>query len=916
MKPLLKPIVIVIVTAFLMPLLSHAQDKDTVRVYDQAHPLIYEDAMDLYPYSFLDNDRRTGYNVELVRLLLEKLNIPHSIRLKERREVLKDIKEGKADLTTGMDALFHDEYGYYGKTIIQLFTHSVVTPKNKPVRIRCLDDLQNQRVIVHTNSFSHHVMMNRGWGDNAIPYEDMVEALQDVNEMGEGQVVWNTASLKWIINKNGLKNLQITPVDMAHGEYKFISRDPQLLKLLDSVFIEVNSTGLLDDLQKQWMHPEYSETGIPSWIWWLTAIIGLGALVLIYQTLSFRLQKKHMMKVAKRNKKRLSIILKSSHVQIWTYDLTTLMFTWMNKDGEPERQYTGLEFARRYHSEDFRRIGESIRELANESTKEISLNIRANEKIDGVEQEREYTIVLSVLHYEEGKPKVIIGTKIDVTEEKKRQNNIKNRMQRYQSIFETALVDMVYFDADGNVADMNERAKCSFKATLEDAIRHKANVTNCMADDCYKLGDDFYATQIEGNHYGIKYYERQLVPIRTSDGRLLGTFGSGRDVTEVVTTFHELQKGITMLRESNKEVGEYVNNINFVLNASGVRIAEYSPDNHTMTIYRALNVVQLKLTQTRCMTLVNDKSKKTAMRMLNNMDNRVNSIIDMEVKTTLQLHGMPFYVHLRFVPITDASGKVVNYYGMCRDTSEVRNTQRLLEIETAHAQEIEDLKNSFLRNMSYEIRTPLTSVVGFADLLEQEHDPADEPLFIEEIKSNSAHLLRLINDILFLSRLDAHMIEMNKQSIDFAQTFGGYCQIGWSNYMKPTVKYIVENPYERLIVDIDDTNMGRIIEQITANAAQYTEHGTVRARYDYVGGKLMIAIDDTGAGMSSETLSHIYERFSSGNNQGTGLGLPICKQLAEQMGGTIEISSEVGKGTTVWITMPCTAIKIDRKNQL
>ena len=915
MKLLLKPIVIVIAVVLLMPQFLHAQ-KDTVRVYDQAHPLIYEDAIDLYPYSFLDNDRRTGYNVELVRLLLEKLNIPHSIRLKERREVLKDIKEGKADLTTGMDALFHDEYGYYGKAIIQLFTHSVVTPKNKPVRIQRLEDLQNQRVIVHTNSFSHHIMMNRGWGDNAIPYDDMVQALQDVNEMGDGQVIWNTASLKWIINQNGFKNLQITPVDMMHGEYKFISHDPQLLRQLDSVFIEVNSTGMLDDLQKRWMHPEYSETGIPSWIWWLAALIGIGALVLIYHTVSFRLQKSHMVKIAERNKKRLSLILMSSHVQIWTYDLTTQMFTWMDKNGEPERQYTGLEFARRYHPEDFRRIGEGIRELASGLKKEISLDIRANEKIDGVEQEREYTMVLSILHHEGGKPKVIIGTKIDVTEERIRQNNIKNRMQRYQSIFETAMVDMVFFDADGNVADMNERAKYTFKTTLENAIEHQANVTNCMENDGFELGGEFYATQIGGNKYGIEYYERQLVPIQTADGRMLGTFGSGRDVSEVVTTYHKLQEGITKLRESNKEVSDYVDNINYVLNASGVRIAEYSPDNHTMIIYRALNEVQLKLTQTRCMTLVDDKSKKTAMRMLNNMDNRVNSIIDMQVKTTLRLHGMSFYIRLRFVPITDESGKVVNYYGMCRDISEVRNTQRLLEIETAHAQEVEDLKNSFLRNMSYEIRTPLTSVVGFADLLEQEHNPDDEPLFIEEIKSNSAYLLRLINDILFLSRLDAHMIEINKQPIDFAQTFEGHCQIGWGNNMKPTVNYIVENPYEQLIVDIDDTNMGRIIEQITANAAQYTKQGTVRARYDYVGGKLMIAIDDTGVGMSAETLSHIYERFSSGNHEGTGLGLPICKQLAEQMGGTIELSSEVGKGTTVWITMPCTAIKFDRKNQL
>jgi signal transduction histidine kinase len=90
----------------------------------------------------------------------------------------------------------------------------------------------------------------------------------------------------------------------------------------------------------------------------------------------------------------------------------------------------------------------------------------------------------------------------------------------------------------------------------------------------------------------------------------------------------------------------------------------------------------------------------------------------------------------------------------------------------------------------------------------------------------------------------------------------------------------------------------------------------VRARYDYIGGKLMIAIEDTGCGMSKNTLSHIYERFTSGINNGTGLGLPICKELAEQMGGSIDINSEEGKGTTVWITIPCTGIEIERRKEL
>lgn len=123
----------------------------------------------------------------------------------------------------------------------------------------------------------------------------------------------------------------------------------------------------------------------------------------------------------------------------------------------------------------------------------------------------------------------------------------------------------------------------------------------------------------------------------------------------------------------------------------------------------------------------------------------------------------------------------------------------------------------------------------------------------------------------------------------------------------------MESPYQQLVVDIDATNLGHVIEQVTANAAQYTQNGTVRARYDYIGRRLMISVEDTGQGISEDILKRIYERFAAGPNKGSGLGLPICKELVEQMGGTLEINSEEGLGTTVWITIPCQATVVKRK---
>jgi signal transduction histidine kinase len=217
--------------------------------------------------------------------------------------------------------------------------------------------------------------------------------------------------------------------------------------------------------------------------------------------------------------------------------------------------------------------------------------------------------------------------------------------------------------------------------------------------------------------------------------------------------------------------------------------------------------------------------------------------------------------------------------------------------------------------MSYEIRTPLNNVVGFADLFETEHDEADEAFFVEQIKMSSNILLSLINDILFLSRLDANMIEYNKTDIDFAQVFEGHCQMGWSN-MSPKVKTTIDCPYESLVVVIDDANLGMAIERVCSVATQFLKEGNISARCEYRRGELTISFEDDGMGIDAETLPHIFDRFIRDKYQklrGTGLDLPIAQLLVQQMGGTIDIESESGKGATLWISIPCEAKVIKRR---
>ncbi len=904
------------------------------RAYTTEHPLIYEDSWDLWPYSFLNEQGEAdGYSIELIRMLLDELHIPYIIRLKSNEEAFNDLRDGKSDLRMGLASGLHDEYGRYSQNAVTLFTQSVASPKSKPITIHTLHDLSEHKVIVYKNSLCQHLMEDYGWGDNAIPYADISDIIHKVNDEEEGQIVWNTLSLKWLINKYQLDNLQLSPVDMPHGEYKFMSNDQHLLQQLDSIYTVLYSADRLTAIQNKWFYPERQQKQVPEWFWWLIGGLSLVAALLLFYYINYRIQERHVKAEIARRNKRLSLILETSSIRLWTYDVQTKLFTWHNENGQSVFNYTASEFAHRYHEGDFARLTEALRQVAAQERQDVTLDVKARDTEDGDAQEHDFAITLSVLRHDKaGRPTVILGTKRDITEERRKQREEQALLLRYKAIFETPMADVVYYDKDGYLTDLNQRACMTFQCDHDTIVAEHVTFQDVLA---YKL-DDFDFTETETYHttllmdldksrseghvasashrQGCMYYELLLKPVFDDEQQFMGVFALGRDRTAAINSMQQVRQSISRLSEINKELTDYVRNINHILHESGARMVEYSPVSHTLSIFSGIDEMQYAMTQTRCMTLVDDRYKRKAMRLLTNMDNRSTNPIDTDIRLAIRARG-GHIIHLEFhfIPIQDATGTVVVYFGLCRNITELKATEQQLALETAKAQEVENAKNSFLKNMSYEIRTPLNAVVGFAEMFEKDHSPEDEAIFVREILDNSDQLLHLINNILFLSRLDAHMIEFNKQTTDFALLFDGCCREGWERYRQPGVNYVVENPYRQLIADIDTTNLRHVIQRLVENAALHTTNGTIRCRYDYVGRRLMITIEDTGVGIAQNVLNHIFERFVSATQHGSGLGLPICKELITQMGGTIEISSEVGLGTTVWLMLPCQATVIKRK---
>ena len=907
---------------------SAANDKDSTIVYNEARPLIYEDAWDLWPYVFLnENGEPDGYNIDLLKMIFKELDIPYVIKLKPTLEAQSDLRDRKSDLMLRMDANFSRNNASYGQSIVQIFTHSTVTPKSKKVEINSGEDLKGHTIIVHEGSFSHHLIKERNWAGDIIGYDDMQEAIQKVSAEDEGIIIWNTMSLKWLMQKFQTNNLQLEPIELPYGEYKFFANDHHLLAQMDSVYSLLRANDRLTPIQNKWFYPERKETGIPSWIWDLITILGVVAIAIVVYFIIYKVRENKMTREVRRSNERLSLILKTSHVGLWTYDVDTQVFTFIDQNGKPGKSYTPLEFSRLYNPTDFKLLIEALKQLIENKTGSTTFDLRTKSTEEA--EEREYTTTLSVLRRNKhGRPTAILCTASDITEDRLRQAEVKDNRLRYQGIFNSAMVDMVAYDKDGYIIDMNEKLISAMPVDIENIRKQHISVQDVLGIDDLDINnfDYIYLTQLYRNddpedHRPLNQflkrekmcYELQVMAIRGDQNELLGLYGTGRDVSEVARSYHQLRTNVVQLQEKNDEVTDYIKNIDYILSVGGISLVRYNLESHIVTIYSEIDEPKYTLTQTRALSFVNESFKNKALRIFNKMDNHQSGTFHEEIKTNIRRRGdIPLYLMIHFIP-TYKNGKIVEYFGMIRDISEVKAVEAKLAQETVRAQEVEVVKNAFLHNMSHEIRTPLNSVVGFSELFQMEHNVEDETIFISEIKESSAALLKLINDILFLSRLDAGMITLNPRPTDFAAIFGSRCESSWDLLRKPGVEYVVKNPYHKLVLEIDEPNVSMIINKIITNAAQHTTSGSVLARYDYIGEQLVVSIEDTGEGIPKDAIQHIFERFVTGANTGVGLGLSICHELIEYMGGNIQLKSKEGKGTTVWFTLPCKLLEMERQ---
>ena len=247
--------------------------------------------------------------------------------------------------------------------------------------------------------------------------------------------------------------------------------------------------------------------------------------------------------------------------------------------------------------------------------------------------------------------------------------------------------------------------------------------------------------------------------------------------------------------------------------------------------------------------------------------------------------------------------------GLLQNIQELKDHEQEL-IESRELAEQAELKQSFLNNMSHEIRTPLNAIVGFSDMLANEPEFSNEERqeFVDIINTNTKLLLKLVGDVLELSRIESGNLSFTFQRESVCRLLDDVYQTH-SLLIRPPLQFLKDFPPEDVQVNVDPMRLTQVLTNFLNNANKFTKEGSIRLGYCCPSGmsEVHLYVEDTGIGIPHSEQKIIFERFykRSEFSQGVGLGLSICVLIVEKMGGRIELQSEEGRGSRFTVVLPC-----------
>lgn len=466
------------------------------------------------------------------------------------------------------------------------------------------------------------------------------------------------------------------------------------------------------------------------------------------------------------------------------------------------------------------------------------------------------------------------------------------------------------YDKDGYLKYANDTTLKMFGVTMKDIyninIFDDPNITaedktllkqglnvSFETDYDFDLCENFYETPIKGIK---KYFVTKVTIMRDPEGNRQGYLLACEDITVKKAQEREIIESYKKIKATQKE-------LSLALNAGKLSSWNYNIKEGLFCKFDVhIENIEKRSLQSIYESIHPDDRNKF-MALLEAVAHKQKLPENRIILRVLENNATDYrYSSFTYSAVEDEAGNIVVITFIQRDITEDIIYQQNLITAKNKAEEADKLKSTFLANMSHEIRTPLNAIVGFSELLTETDDAEEKIEYKQLIETNSEILLKLIGDILDLSKIEVGSIDINRQKLNLCQLCDELYRSFQQRIKNPKVTLKLINPYTKCVANFDKYRFMQIFTNFATNAIKYTPQGEIVMGYECMPGQVRIYVKDSGIGIPKEKKNRIFSRFEKLDTfaQGTGLGLSICKAIADATGGEVGFKSKANIGSEFW----------------
>ena len=899
--------------------------------YNADHPVTVVCDWDKPPYEFMNGQGQpAGSNIDVLEIIFKELDIPYRFIMKEWGNAVKTFERGEADLIMANIGRYTKNGGYYWTNNIINYNRIVAAANVKTPGKLSIRQLAEQGVVLKPSDFTIHRFLAE---DSAylgrLEIQSPKVAIMGLVAGDYNYFVWGEEPIKWKLKELNIDGIVLNEVDIPISEIHVVGRDHELIEAIDDYYSRMKQRGELEEITNRWFHPERvtSKTS-PVTMYIIIGLLVILAGVVIW--LANRFSKTGKRRVIRELTNLDSIMYKALHMgnfHIMQYDIATDRMT--NRYGKIVREegMTMEEFCSRIHPDEVQEFRQDMARMLSGDERKTELKKRWNA---GTWEKPQWVILggNALLELDEDeKPACIVFAVQNVTYDAEDKLSTYEMKKKYEVLSNMPGIATSFYDRNGYLMEFNENMSelCGMKND-PNAERFWKKV--CIFDVPLFLGillpgskNELYACQ--HMHYpemGLnRYIELHVRPLFNTQGELSNYFCSVLDITDEHECLRQLLDKQAETVHSEQCTQFYEHQLTELVDSDDLYIWHSDIVNNTICFYKSLrnqHLVEMSIDEFVSYVVENEQDVvRYYFTNTNDEQSEMNAIFHFNHTV---LTDEERWFNMKSTPLRDAQGHVIGHHGISYDVTNNIMLQRELREVTRRAEASNQMKSAFMASMTHELRTPLNAVVGFTDVLRMTEEPEERAEYIRIVRNSSDMLVRLINDIFEASIITAGPDSIKPVDVDFAKAFDDICLMLEQRVSESGLTFIKENPYETFPATLDIGRIQQIITNFVTNAVKFTKQGHIRVGYKQApcpstqesennADGLYIYCEDTGYGIPKDKQEQIFDRFVKLDEyaQGTGLGLNICKSIAERCGGHVGVNSEgEGHGSTFWFWIP------------